>query len=230
MVDSEMIGSGSSSNQGWREPHAHSYLRPIVLDLCARHKAKRILCMGRRNGTLCHDLQDAGYAVAREAGGHGMASPTERDLAGNLSKWEIHEGPHAPEAEATGFDVALSTEADDLLFKPSALLQLAARKLRHDGILMILMPDHPGYLKSFFFTTFQPWRNRYSPSGDESQIKTWSRESLKPLLESHGFTMLETIGVRHPSSPRKTMIIVARKVGELNKVATRNATGDDSLR
>jgi len=221
MVDSEMIGPGSSSRQGWKELHAHSYLRPVVLDLCARHKVNRILCIGHGNGTLCHDLQDAGYVVDRKSGGDDMANPAERAPTGSISKGEMHDGPRDP--GATDFDMVVSTEVDELHFKPFALLEFAARELRHDGIFMILMPDHPDHLKSVLSTISHLWHKRYPPSENDDYIKVWSRESLKPLLESYGFTVLESIGVRHPSSRRKTIILVARKIGESKRWASNTA-------
>lgn len=179
------------------EARASPYIQPVVLHLLARYQAKRVLCVGRGNEKLYRALQSAGYIVANSessADGHAEETSASAGLAGYGC-----------------CDMIVSTEIYEPFFKPALLIKLAAEHLPPDGILLLSIPYH-GHLKNLFITLWEIWE-KYCPLWwDSSHLEPWlTTDGFKPLLESNGFTILESIGVRGIKRQWETVILLARK-------------------
>jgi hypothetical protein len=179
------------------EARASPYIQPVVLHLLARYQAKRVLCVGRGNEKLHRALQNAGCIVANSESstdGHAAETPASAALAGYGC-----------------CDMIVSTEIHEPFFKPALLIKLAAQHLPSDGILLLSIPYH-GYLKHLFITLWEIWE-KYCPLWwDSTHLEPWlTTDGLKPLLESNGFTILESIGVRGAARQWETVILLARK-------------------
>lgn len=179
------------------ETHVSPYIQPVVLYLLARYPARRVLCVGRGNGKLRRALQDAGCIVAHsESGmdGHAAEVSASTSLSGHGC-----------------CDMMISTEIHEPFFKPALLIERAAQHLSADGILLLSIPYY-GHLKNLFVILWKI-REKYCPLWwDSTPLALWlTRDGLKSLLESSGFTLLESIGVRGASRQWETVILLARK-------------------
>jgi len=113
----------------------------------------------------------------------------------------------------TGFDMAVSTEVVEHLFRPTALPLFASAKLKEGGLLVVSTPYH-GYLKNVAIAFANKWDKHHSPWHDGGHIKFWSRKSLANMLQSNGFNVLAFHGVGRLPLLWKAMILVAQKKGQ----------------
>jgi len=186
---------------------ANPALRSVVLDLCARHGARQILWIGPGGEPLGQALRQAGYAVwGTDPSGN---SPTARtDGAPPPPADATSLDPAAP-AAGVRFDVALSTESPESCAAFGARVVFAAGALRPAGLFLLPTPYRDS-LSSRIGDLYARWQSRHDRSRGDSP---WSRPRLQRLLESHGFVLVEVIGVRDASWRLRTVVWVARQSG-----------------
>jgi SAM-dependent methyltransferase len=186
---------------------ANPALRSVMLNLCARHGARRILWMGGGHEPLGLSLQQAGYTVwGMDPGGLRATARAEGDPASPPG--ETGRDPDLPRGEPGRFDLAISTESPEPFAALDARVALAADRLRPGGHFLLSTP-YRGALKSRIAALCDRWR----PRRDQSRDPSWSTPRVKRLLESHGFVLAELIGVRDASLQLKTVVWVARQDG-----------------
>lgn len=207
-----VIESGRAYRHGTEKPCTSAYITPVIISLCRKYGAKKIIDLGCGNGSLCRNLVDAGFQAA------GM-DPSETGIvnAGNLVPegtfrvLGVYDNP--PDMWIHTFDVAVSTEVVEHLFKPSALLEFASKVLKKDGLLVVSTPYH-GYLKNMAICLVNGWDRHHSPLWDGGHIKFWSRRSLSVMLSQYGYEVLEFHGVGRIPFLWKSMVITARRMAD----------------
>ena len=206
MVASQMIESDFSYQFSAKKPNVDPRIRSVVLDMRARHGAMRILGIGRGARSLCHDLHHSGYAVAfTESGDSGESNSTEVALDDYICTQLIDPSP----VKDALFDMAISIEFEPF-YTPSLLVRLAAMKLQYGGVFILSIP-YNSYFKNLLTIFRGLWKFFFFSAWDHSHVKCWSRKCLTGLLKSHGFTIVEFVGVRGRSSQWESLILVARK-------------------
>ena len=120
-------------------------------------------------------------------------------------------GPNSDSIKAAPFDMAVSIESGEPFSRPSALVKLAAVNLQQGGILVLSMP-YGGYLRNLLITVREWWNLPRFAVWDGGHMQRWSRKCLTMLLKSHGFTVMEFIGVRNRCAQWEALILVARKI------------------
>ena len=201
------IEARASSRCGPEASAANPALRSVVLNLCTRHGARRILCIGRGRETLGPSLQQAGYTVwGMDPGGPRAADLAECTSASHPC--EIGRDPDPPRGEKGRFDLALNLESLEPFAALDERVALAADRLRPGGHFLLSTP-YRSALKSRIAALCDRWR----PRRDRSRGPSWSTPRVKRLLASHGFILSELIGVRDASGPLKTVVWVARQGG-----------------
>lgn len=189
---------------------SHRYLAAPLVRLCQRYgPGHRILDIGCGNGWLARDLIDAGFhpVVGLEPSASGIRHARQLVPEAEFHQLSVYD---AGAFEARDFDIALSAEVIEHLYRPRALIELAWRTLRDDGVFIITTPYH-GWLKNVLIAATGKWDDHHQPWGEGNHIKFWSRPSLTAFLEAHGFTPIEFIGVGRMRWLWKSMILVARK-------------------
>ena len=192
-----------------RPPCASGYLVPAVVRACRAAGARRILDLGCGNGTLCRALADAGCeVVGLEPSPSGVAAAGRAVPEGVFRCGSVYDEPGiVPEND---FDVVVSTEVVEHLFRPAALPALAFAKLKPGGIFVVSTPYH-GYLKNLVLALANRWDFHHSPNWDGGHVKFWSRRTLTTLLEANGFRVLEFHGAGRIPWLWKSMVLVAQK-------------------
>lgn len=181
-------------------------IRSIVLDIRARYGALRILGIGRGVQPLCYDLYHSGYSVAgieTDAVCQSSSAPINPSFRRLIDSSPIKDAP---------FDMAISIEFSEPSSMPSVLIQIAAIKLMHGGVLILSIP-YSGYLKNLLLTLRKWLMPPYFMPWDGGYIQRWSKKCLTTLLEGYGFTVVEIIGVHGSSLEWESLILVARKTG-----------------
>ncbi len=194
---------------GETEPCTRRYLTGPVVSICREWGGRRVIDLGCGNGTLCRDLVDAGFSVVGiEPGASGIARARERVPEGRFYEMGVYDDPSG--VVERDFDLAISTEVIEHLFRPAALPRFASAKLKKGGVLIVSTPFH-GYLKNLLIAVVNGWDAHHTPLWDGGHIKFWSRKSLACLLESNGFEVVGFRGAGRFPGIWKTMILVARK-------------------
>jgi 2-polyprenyl-3-methyl-5-hydroxy-6-metoxy-1,4-benzoquinol methylase len=187
--------------------HAAAYISPVVVMICRRIGAKRVLDLGCGNGALCATLTSAGYeAEGCDSSSDGIkiarqAHPTIRFL--ELGVYDD------PDVQLSGFDAVVSTEVVEHLFLPRMLPRFARKVLKPRGHLILSTPYH-GYLKNLALSLAGHWDAHHSPLWDGGHIKFWSRQTLTKMLQEEGFDVVGFEGAGRFPYFWKSMILTAR--------------------
>jgi SAM-dependent methyltransferase len=192
------------SNRLGRSKAQNICIRPLVLDICARYGGRRILCLKCDQGQPDDHAQDAGCAVEMDCGGNGTVNPIQWAVEDRPSQKQFGDSSQTEKSEV---DLVVHGEIDDSHLEAPALVELVARRLRPQGILMIALPMR-GRWETLWIAA-RAWRD-YRGNG---RVCFWSRQRLRAVLESHGFTILESIKLKTFSGRRPAIILVARKTG-----------------
>jgi SAM-dependent methyltransferase len=84
------------------------------------------------------------------------------------------------------FDVVVSSEVIEHLYRPAALIEAAAALLKPGGYLIVGTPYH-GYLKNLALSILDRWDAHHAVHWDGGHIKFFSVETLRDLVSRHGF-------------------------------------------
>ncbi|HEX8847106.1 MAG TPA: methyltransferase domain-containing protein [Pyrinomonadaceae bacterium] len=118
------------------------------------------------------------------------------DLAGALSAGE--------------FDLIISSDVIEHLYRPSDLLEAATALLRPRGHLLVCTPYH-GYLKNLALSVTGRMDTHFTALWDGGHIKFFSVRTLSELIARHGFTNLSFSYYGRAPYLWKNMICHARK-------------------
>jgi hypothetical protein len=207
MIGNQDIGPGFSFVRPAHKPHPNPPIRSVVLDICARHGAQRILGIGRNTEALCHHFRHAGYSAAlvnpRDGGESSAAQSTS--ISNPLSLIDPSPVRGAP------FDLAISIESHETFIRPAIAVETAAAKLGRGGVYIVSTPYGDRGLGSVFRNLFRCWKCRKFSGLDKNSFQCWSRPCLTKVLKSHKFTIVESVGVRNPALQWEAVLLVARK-------------------
>jgi SAM-dependent methyltransferase len=151
----------------------------------------RTVCdLGCGNGYLAGQLANQGYEVVGvDASETGIRLAREHYPASRFICAQIGPGG-VYRSEAGKFDMVISSEVIEHLYRPSDLVESAAELLKSRGHLLISTPYH-GYLKNVALSVCSKWDTHLSPLENGGHIKFFSVRTLSTLLTSHGFTDLK---------------------------------------
>jgi 2-polyprenyl-3-methyl-5-hydroxy-6-metoxy-1,4-benzoquinol methylase len=181
------------------------------VELVKRLQRVRTVCdLGCGNGHLCGRLAALGYQVtgvdASESGiriAHGeyqgvrfVEALIDRDLKTRLS--------------AAEFDLVISSDVIEHMYRPSDLLEAAFSLLKPGGQILIGTPYH-GYLKNLVLAATGKMDAHFSALHDGGHIKFFSVRSLSSLLATHSFEDLRFTFCGRAPLLWKNMICHARK-------------------
>ncbi len=191
----------------------HALAREYVSLVSGLKDISTVCDLGCGNGYLASQFGKAGYRVTGlDASSTGIEVARRHYEKENVT-FVLADLDDPSLALATGpFDVVVSSDVIEHLYRPAALMEIAARILKASGYLVVGTPYH-GYLKNLAIAVVGKWDAHHNPNWDGGHIKFFSVSSLRELVERCGF---ETIRFRfHGRAPLlwKNMICVARKRG-----------------
>lgn len=198
---------------GWdsdSRTEAHDYLVPAVLSLLPGSEGLKILDVGCGNGYLAGILAGLGHHVvgvdvARD--GIGIARKSYPQV--RFEETSIYDD-RFEEVAGNGFDVIVSLEVIEHLYRPRVLLQKAGSLMKPGGKLIISTPYH-GYWKNLAISVLDGWDKHFAVDWDGGHIKFFSEKTLKAIVAECGFS---DVGFNHVGRVHglwKSMICSARK-------------------
>jgi len=192
---------------------AHEYILPAVLNLVrARVSRGKILDFGCGNGFLANELGKLDFDVSGadvSVSGIEMARaafPSVKFCVADLESDDLDLKFFPLET----FDILVSTEVVEHVFKPRHFARNAFRLLRPGGSFIVTTPYH-GYLKNLVLALSGQMDTHFTALWDGGHIKFWSRKTLTELLKEQGFQEVQFCGAGRFPYIWKSMILVARK-------------------
>ncbi len=113
----------------------------------------------------------------------------------------------------SGFDLVISSDVIEHLYRPSDLLEAAVPLLKPNGQILIGTPYH-GYLKNLVLATTGKLDSHFSVLHDGGHIKFFSVKTLSELLVQHEFGDLKFSYYGRARWLWKNMICHARKASQ----------------
>ena len=108
------------------------------------------------------------------------------------------------------FDLVMSSDVIEHLYRPADLLEAAASQLKPGGQILLGTPYH-GYLKNLVLAATGKLESHFSALHDGGHIKFFSVNTLSKLIRSHGFDDLSFTFYGRAPWLWKNMICHARK-------------------
>ena len=170
----ERAGNGASGEK----------LTEVFVDLVKRIEGVRSICdLGCGNGHITGRLAALGYQVTgvdASASGIKLARRTYPGV-------EFVETFIDRDLKRLGsFDLVISSDVIEHLYRPSDLLEAATSLLKPQGQIMLGTPYH-GYLKNLVLAATGKMDAHFSALHDGGHIKFFSVRTLSTLMQSHGF-------------------------------------------
>jgi len=188
-------------------------LSDMVVNIVRREPGVQTICdLGCGNGYLASRLGAAGYSVLGVDASEHLLSIANAHYRSQRVEFHQSVFGSAMEGELRPrglFDMAVSVDVVEHLYRPSSLIETADAMLKPGGTFIICTPYH-GYLKNLAIAVLDRWDDHHGTHFDGGHIKFFSVATLKALLKpAFDVERVEFYG-RFPGF-YKNMICVARK-------------------
>lgn len=175
--DGECAGNGESGEK----------LTHVFVELVKRLDNVKSICdLGCGNGHITGRLAELGFQV----------TGVDASASGTKIARRVYPGVEFVESvidrdlkRLGSFDLVISSDVIEHLYRPSDLLEAATALLKPRGQLLLGTPYH-GYLKNLALAATGRMDAHFSSLHDGGHIKFFSVRTLSSLLTSHGFTDL----------------------------------------
>jgi 2-polyprenyl-3-methyl-5-hydroxy-6-metoxy-1,4-benzoquinol methylase len=168
--------------------------------------------LGCGNGYLTGRLAELGYTVVGiDASVSGLKVARQNYPAAKFVH-SIINGKLESRAELERFDLVVSSDVIEHLYRPSELVKDALSLLKPNGQFLIGTPYH-GYLKNLVLSLSGRMDAHFTALDEAGHIKFFSVQTLSRLLHSHGFSDLKFSFYGRAPWLWKNMICHARKAG-----------------
>lgn len=173
---------------------------------------RTILDIGCGNGYLAGRLAGLGYEVvgvdASETG-VALAAKTFGSAAARFYVGQI-DAELPRRLGLSTFDMVISSDVIEHLFRPADLLECARMALEPSGHMVLGTPYH-GYLKNIALSLLDKWDDHHGVEWDGGHIKFFSVKTLSRLVVRHGFSWPKFHFCGRAPYLWKNMICVTRK-------------------
>ena len=193
----EAAGNGASGEK----------LTSVFVELVKRLHGVRSICdLGCGNGHISGRLAELGYEVTGvDASASGIQIAQRTYPHGNFVQALIDQ-----DLKIGKFDLVISSDVIEHLYRPSDLLEATAAQLKPGGHLLLGTPYH-GYLKNLVLAATGKMDAHFSSLHDGGHIKFFSVNTLSKLMRSHGFNDLRFTFYGRAPWLWKNMICHARR-------------------
>lgn len=194
---SEGAGNGESGEK----------LTRVFVALVQKLEGVRSICdLGCGNGHISGRLAELGFDVTGVDASRSGIQIARRAYP----KVEFVEALIARELRLGEFDLVVSSDVIEHLYRPSDLLEAAHSLLKPGGQILVGTPYH-GYLKNLVLAAAGKMDAHFSALHDGGHIKFFSVNTLSRLMKDHGFNDLSFTFYGRAPWLWKNMICHARK-------------------
>lgn len=194
---------------GESDRHLADFLTRIIEKM---NNIERICDLGCGNGYIARRLSDLGYQVtgidasesgieiARKAYASDRVEFICMEVKDIVSRKCLHDK----------FDLVISSDVIEHLYRPADLLQSAYRLLKPKGQLLIGTPYH-GYLKNLLLSLLNKWDAHHTVNWDCGHIKFFSVKTLEVAIVNNNYDIRKFYFYGRAPFLWKNMICHARK-------------------
>lgn len=151
---------------------------------------ERICDLGCGNGYMTGALANLGYEVVGvDASETGIKIAREAYPQARFIQ-SLIDDELCSKSDLGKFDLVLSSDVIEHLYRPSDLIETARSLLHPNGQLLVGTPYH-GYLKNLALSVTGKMDSHFTVLSDGGHIKFFSIETLSRLLNEHGFSELK---------------------------------------
>jgi 2-polyprenyl-3-methyl-5-hydroxy-6-metoxy-1,4-benzoquinol methylase len=181
-------------------------LTSVFVELVKKLEGVRSICdLGCGNGHITGRLAETGFQVTGVD-----ASPSGIAIARRAyPKVEFVEALIDRELRVRQYDLVLSSDVIEHMYRPSDLLEAARALLKPGGQILLGTPYH-GYLKNLVLAATGKMDAHFSALHDGGHIKFFSVKTLSRLIREHGFEDLSFLFYGRAPLLWKNMICHAR--------------------
>jgi SAM-dependent methyltransferase len=176
----------------------------------------RSICdLGCGNGYLAGRLGKLGYRVVGVDASTSYLDVARRHYASDNVSFRravfgVDAASELPDEGA--FDLVISSDVIEHLYRPADLIDTAARLLRPGGILVAGTPYH-GYLKNVAISVLNKWDQHHTVHWPGGHIKFFSVKTLSELVANAGFSGIHFRFYGRAPWLWKNMICISTKAG-----------------
>ncbi|MCX7140562.1 MAG: methyltransferase domain-containing protein [Proteobacteria bacterium] len=186
---SEYRDYGFTSNEPGQGNTARA-LAPLFVALVRQIQGVESVCdLGCGSGHLVEQLSRHGYRVTGiDASKSGIAIARQHYAADSVTFICNEIAPAIVNGllKPGSFDVVVSCDVIEHLYRPSSLIETAVLLLKPGGVLLVGTPYH-GYLKNLAIGVLDKWDAHHGVDWDGGHIKFFSVRTLRELVSRHGF-------------------------------------------
>lgn len=161
-------------------------LSDTVFGVIRRHTGIKKICdLGCGNGYLAWRLGEAGYTVTGIDASDRLLSIARKHYQTDrvtFKKGLMGDAATAQLRDSGPFDLVVSVDVVEHLYRPASLVETAAAILRPGGVLVLCTPYH-GYLKNLAIAVLNRWDDHHHVHFDGGHIKFFSTATLKALVD-----------------------------------------------
>jgi 2-polyprenyl-3-methyl-5-hydroxy-6-metoxy-1,4-benzoquinol methylase len=172
--------------------------------------ARTICDLGCGNGYISGRLSTLGYEVTGVDASRSGLGIARREYPRVKFVGAQIDGQLRSRLDRSAFDLVISSDVIEHLYRPADLLDAAAQLLKPGGPLIVGTPYH-GYLKNLVLALAGKMDAHFSVLHDGGHIKFFSVKTLTQLIESHSFTDVRFEFYGRTALLWKNMICIARK-------------------
>ena len=185
-------------------------LADAIIELVKRNEGVETICdLGCGNGYITTRLASVGYDVTGvDLSQSGLE--IARNGNGNARYVEARIDERLGSRLGNEFDLVVSSDVIEHLYRPADLLEAAHVLLKPNGRLIVTTPYH-GYVKNLVLAMCGKMDAHFSALHDGGHIKFFSVKTLSQLMQSCGFTPLRFTFYGRAPWLWKNMICSARK-------------------
>jgi len=162
-------------------------LTRVFIDIVKKLEGVRSICdLGCGNGHISGRLGACGYQVTGVDASASGIQIAHRTYSGVEFVEALIDRDLSSQIRRKDFDLVISSDVIEHLYRPSDLLEAAQSLLKPGGQILLGTPYH-GYLKNLALAATGKMDSHYSVLHDGGHIKFFSVRTLSTLMISHGF-------------------------------------------
>ena len=174
---------------------------------------ERVCDLGCGNGYIASRLGTLGVDVTGvDASLSGVNIANQNYASDKIRFVKAEFGPDLTDALALRgqFDLVVSSDVIEHLYRPAVLLETAVTLLKPGGYLIVGTPYH-GYLKNLALSILDGWDAHHTVAWNGGHIKFFSVKTLSSLVMCQGFELMGFHYLGRAPWLWKNMICVAKK-------------------
>jgi len=184
-----------------------------IISVVQHHTGIKTICdLGCGNGYISSRLAGLGYTVTGvDASQTGIELARKNHTSENLSFIcaRIDEELVNTLSDRQ-FDLVLSSDVIEHLYRPSDLIEVASAILKPTGYLLVGTPFH-GYVKNLILSLLNKWDDHHTVDWEGGHIKFFSVKTLSYLLAQHTYKIISFHYYGRAPLLWKNMICLAQK-------------------